>query len=402
MGTQPRIRTSRKELQRAALPSARSALPHATLQPVADLQRRLGNQGVLRLLQSRRLQAKLAISEPGDVGEREENAVADQVLRTEARQVDGGVDRAGILRRKRAADIVHLGYYTFYLKAGDGKEFAIQFYYPGTGQDVNVKIAHTKTGAMAAGTFTLAAGKSFSASAVKDGDIGDFDLDGDGAVDLSVLVRIDQHRSEYLTKPTAGGLPTIRGYDLRDAYLAATWKGGQILLESPDSRPPEAVAPPLWVMRPHPHPNIGMVYFNTRTHEYIIPPPFPYSLSSNAKGPPAVFKQTFTMSGVSYTPQAKGREAVTDPLSKAGAASSGLTEGHEALKGLAAIPHANVPNWGAVDVARWKAPGGGRSTYSRIRTNGCGDTVRSSASPQTPMTSPKCCWPAWPITKWAA
>jgi len=289
------------------------------------LQRTAGNQAVSRLISSGALQAMRLSSSP---------------------QV--------ILQRKRGADIFHKGHYSFYLKAGGSREFAVQFYYSSTGHDVTIKIAHQKTGTMIAGTYSFPSGKTFNPSIIKDGTITVFDMDGDDKGDISVLVRIDDHITEYLTKPKSGSFPTIQQYLLRDAYMVATWPGGHLMLESPQQRPPEAITPPLWVMKSHPR--FGRVYFNTTSKEYIALPPFPYSLSSTSKGPPAFFKQQPTLKALrgSYSPKARGTEGVADPFRKTGTAASGLTEAHEALRGIAPIPHRKVPSWGAFDVARWK------------------------------------------------
>ena len=53
----------------------------ASMHPILHLQRTIGNQAVQHLLRSRSIQAKLAISEPGDVHEQEADRVADQVMR---------------------------------------------------------------------------------------------------------------------------------------------------------------------------------------------------------------------------------------------------------------------------------------------------------------------------------
>src|SRR5262245_21288939 len=61
-----------------------SSAVHAPAHPMNELQRTIGNQAVqraLRLLRSRTIQPKLAISEPGDVYEQEADRVADQVMR---------------------------------------------------------------------------------------------------------------------------------------------------------------------------------------------------------------------------------------------------------------------------------------------------------------------------------
>ncbi len=61
----------------ASKASLQSEVP---LHPILRLQQTIGNQAVLRLMRARKLQAKLAISQPGDVYEREADRVADQVM----------------------------------------------------------------------------------------------------------------------------------------------------------------------------------------------------------------------------------------------------------------------------------------------------------------------------------
>jgi hypothetical protein len=60
--------------------SATAAAP-TRLHPVLRLQQTAGNQAVQRLLRSRAIQPKVAISRPGDIYEQEADRVADQVMR---------------------------------------------------------------------------------------------------------------------------------------------------------------------------------------------------------------------------------------------------------------------------------------------------------------------------------
>lgn len=53
----------------------------ASLRPILRLQQTIGNQGVRRLLRSRAIQPKLAISRPNDIYEQEADRVAEQVMR---------------------------------------------------------------------------------------------------------------------------------------------------------------------------------------------------------------------------------------------------------------------------------------------------------------------------------
>ncbi len=61
--------------------SKASLQSEAPLHPILRLQQTIGNQAVLRLMRAGKLQAKLAISQPGDVYEQEADRVADQVMR---------------------------------------------------------------------------------------------------------------------------------------------------------------------------------------------------------------------------------------------------------------------------------------------------------------------------------
>ncbi len=64
-----------------AVPISSRAASSTSLHPIAHLQQTIGNHGVQRLLRSRAIQAKLAISQPGDIYEQEADRVADQVMR---------------------------------------------------------------------------------------------------------------------------------------------------------------------------------------------------------------------------------------------------------------------------------------------------------------------------------
>jgi len=78
-----KIRTTEATRQRNAAVISNSPLL-APLHPALQLQQTIGNQGVQRLLRSRAVQAKLRISEPGDVYEQEADRVAEEVMRMPA------------------------------------------------------------------------------------------------------------------------------------------------------------------------------------------------------------------------------------------------------------------------------------------------------------------------------
>ncbi len=61
----------------------------AEFDPMMQFQQALGNQAMLRLLQSGAVQAKLKIGKPNDKYEQEADRVAEQVMRTS----DSGIQR---------------------------------------------------------------------------------------------------------------------------------------------------------------------------------------------------------------------------------------------------------------------------------------------------------------------
>jgi len=71
--------------RQASKTPTRSSEPAASVREdtptVFQLQQALGNQGVLRLLRSGALQAKLTVSHPNDIHEQEADRVADEVMR---------------------------------------------------------------------------------------------------------------------------------------------------------------------------------------------------------------------------------------------------------------------------------------------------------------------------------
>jgi len=75
---EPGEKAEKKSLPEMRHASARDA-PDATKNSVLDLQRRIGNQGVTRLLESGAIQAKLRVSQPGDPDELEADRIAERV-----------------------------------------------------------------------------------------------------------------------------------------------------------------------------------------------------------------------------------------------------------------------------------------------------------------------------------
>jgi hypothetical protein len=84
---EPAIQTKMPEavLQKASARSSPVLSIRSTLHPILQLQRAIGNQGVQRFIQ-----AKLTISQPGDLYEQEADLVADQVMATPAHHAVSG------------------------------------------------------------------------------------------------------------------------------------------------------------------------------------------------------------------------------------------------------------------------------------------------------------------------
>lgn len=83
MGSQRTIqaRTTEATSQKKASTFFKPLSPHSSVQPVLQFQRSIGNQAVQSLLRSGRLQAKLEVSQPGDIYEQEADRIADQRMR---------------------------------------------------------------------------------------------------------------------------------------------------------------------------------------------------------------------------------------------------------------------------------------------------------------------------------
>lgn len=193
---------------------------------------------------------------------------------------------------QRDPDVVHEGYHTFYLTQGRSREIAVQFHRPGADRGVSVKVAHAPSGTMREGTVQLSAGASLEPTIRREGEtITRFDLDGDGEDDVAVQVTVDDYHEEFLTEDTTPTSPSVESYTLRDVYVIATWAGGSLALQHGAEIPEEAIAPPIWRRQRHPHPDIGMAYFNARSGRYVIPPIRMPSLSSTAEGPPPFLDQ---------------------------------------------------------------------------------------------------------------
>ncbi len=272
------------------------------------------------------------------------------------------------IQLKRDPDVVFKGHYSFYLTQGAENEFAVQFYYLGTGNTATVKISHQPSGTMRQGTITLAEGATFNPVATVDGATTTlFDLDGDGSEEVAVQAVVDDYRREFLTAESSPMSPTYQAHNMRDVYAVASWgAGGSCSFSIKDIPPADAVTAPNWQMRSHPHPNIGMAWYDTQSSRYVIPPMGGHSLRSYGyEGPPPFFSQAVTLRSLnaSYSPEAAGGEALNDPFVDEGPTQSDLTLGHESLAAMDTLTHDDVPTWNARDLAWWQSFGGQQYLY---------------------------------------
>jgi hypothetical protein len=72
--------------------------------PILRLQKTIGNHAVQHLLRSRAMQAKLAISQPGDLYEQEADRVAERVMRMPDRGFKPGELQSGAMMQRRVAE----------------------------------------------------------------------------------------------------------------------------------------------------------------------------------------------------------------------------------------------------------------------------------------------------------
>jgi len=78
--TQSPEKTKQRNARRESRPDSAPSL-QGGIHPILQLQRTIGNRAVNRLLQSRTLQAKLTVSQPGDIYERKADRSADEAMR---------------------------------------------------------------------------------------------------------------------------------------------------------------------------------------------------------------------------------------------------------------------------------------------------------------------------------
>ena len=79
--TRNRVERSGSSSQKPGSKPAAPARSSGPVEKILHLQRTIGNPAVLRLMRSGWFQAKLNVSRPGDLYEREADRVADQVMR---------------------------------------------------------------------------------------------------------------------------------------------------------------------------------------------------------------------------------------------------------------------------------------------------------------------------------
>ena len=96
MGSQPASKTDKAPQPQISPPTGKAVEPISATNAVLQFQRTIGNQGVLRLLDT----AGLRVSQPGDRFEREADRVADRVMGASSHTLDpvagaAGVDRHG-------------------------------------------------------------------------------------------------------------------------------------------------------------------------------------------------------------------------------------------------------------------------------------------------------------------
>ena len=183
------------------------------------------------------------------------------------------------LQLKRNPDVVHNKYHSFYLLAGGKKEVAVQFYYPGSGNSVTVKMASLRKRSMVQDTYSLSNPSKFSPTIIyEDGVTTIFDLDGDQKGDIEVHVTMNALYSvEFLTAGSSPRKPEYRRHKVRETFAIMKWNGVLKTFKVTSGEEKQA-----WVIRPHPHPHIDFMYYNTVTRKAFIPSE--YIIPSNFKG----------------------------------------------------------------------------------------------------------------------
>lgn len=182
----------------------------------------------------------------------------------------------GVIRLKRDPDVAQKGYYTFKLLAGGKKEIAVQFYYPGSGNKVKVKMASLRKPKVVEDEYILSNPGKFSPSInYEDGVTTFFDLTGNDQKNVEAHVTMDALYSvDFLTADSNPADPKYQRHEITNTFVVMSWEGVKKVINISEGENQQA-----WVMRPHPHPNVHFMYYNTVTREAFIPS----VLTSNSK-----------------------------------------------------------------------------------------------------------------------
>lgn len=173
-----------------------------------------------------------------------------------------------VIQRDRNPDVVHNGYYSFYLLGGGGREFALQFHFTGEGNTATVKLASLRHTAMIEETYTLQDPAAFAPQIIyEDGVTTLIDIDGDGRAEFEVSITNNALYSvDYLTSTSTPGDPRYSRHAVRESFAILRWGDNERMLTADVEE-----HAPAWIIRPHPHPHIDFMYHNRVTRETFIP-----------------------------------------------------------------------------------------------------------------------------------
>lgn len=173
-----------------------------------------------------------------------------------------------LIQLDRDPDVVHNGYYSFYLLGGGGREFALQFHFTGEGSTATVKLASLRRTAMIEETYTLRNPAAFAPQIIyEDGVTTLIDIDGDDRAEFEISITNNALYSvDYLTSTSTPGDPRYSRHAVRESFAMLRWGDQERILRADVEEHAAA-----WVVRPHPHPNIAYMYYNRVTREAFIP-----------------------------------------------------------------------------------------------------------------------------------
>lgn len=173
-----------------------------------------------------------------------------------------------VIQLDRDPDVVHNGYYSFYLLGGGGRAFALQFHFTGEGSTATVKLASLRRTAMIEETYTLRNPAAFAPRIIyEDGVTTLIDIDGDDRAEFEVSITNNALYSvDYLTNTSTPGSPRYSRHAVRESFAMLRWDHQERILRADVEE-----HAPAWVIRPHPHPNIDFMYYNRVTREAFIP-----------------------------------------------------------------------------------------------------------------------------------